>query len=276
MPKFDMPTYKGNAGNLLQHWVLCEILVEASHHATELSFIDAHSMAPWAETRNSSSGYSSRVFDCVCRDLPGQRSAYESTWHTLSGLRSGYPNSANFVCTIWPGRCSLLLCESDPETVKELREWTRGADFPRLIDRFEVAEGDWRSRFRRGLPTDSDLTFLSFDPMISSQSRKPSRPNPSIIYRNDVDRIARAIDPIAGSLVVQLSTYTANGPNPQADVHNMVKEVTKPFGLELVANVHYDGHMMSLVLGRDLKFADNFSSLPSRFESWVRVAKKRR
>jgi len=40
--------YRGNVGNLLQHWVLCEILVAGRNHAQDLAFIDAYSMAPFA------------------------------------------------------------------------------------------------------------------------------------------------------------------------------------------------------------------------------------
>ena len=42
-----MPDYKGNFGNLMQHWTLCEILRIANNHARGLNYIDAHAMAPW-------------------------------------------------------------------------------------------------------------------------------------------------------------------------------------------------------------------------------------
>ena len=41
-----MPTYKGNVGNLMQHWTLCAILDIADEHVPGLNFIDGHSMAP--------------------------------------------------------------------------------------------------------------------------------------------------------------------------------------------------------------------------------------
>ncbi len=45
-----MPTYKGNVGNLMQHWTLCELLDIANQHyeIPGLNFIDAHAMAPRA------------------------------------------------------------------------------------------------------------------------------------------------------------------------------------------------------------------------------------
>ena len=44
-----MGTCKGNVGNLMQHWTLCQLLVIAGKQDTPgLSFIDAHAMAPLA------------------------------------------------------------------------------------------------------------------------------------------------------------------------------------------------------------------------------------
>ena len=42
-----MPTFRGNRGNLLQHWVLVELLDALHHkHASGLCFVDAYSMSP--------------------------------------------------------------------------------------------------------------------------------------------------------------------------------------------------------------------------------------
>ena len=45
-----MCKYKGNDGNLMQHWTLCEMLTVAQRHASCLTCVDAHAMAPAAET----------------------------------------------------------------------------------------------------------------------------------------------------------------------------------------------------------------------------------
>ena len=46
-----MSNIKGNDGNLMQHWVLCELLAIARNYTTRLAFVDAHSMAPIAIQR---------------------------------------------------------------------------------------------------------------------------------------------------------------------------------------------------------------------------------
>ena len=79
-----MPSFKGNDGNLLQHWVLCELLTVARKHITRLTFIDAHSMAPVATHRTEKSATRRHRFDAVFEQLPGQRTSFEQAWKALS------------------------------------------------------------------------------------------------------------------------------------------------------------------------------------------------
>jgi hypothetical protein len=70
------PTYKGNRGNLLQHWVLAELLSMLGDYVGRggsLSFVDDHAMSPYA-IRSSSPGQTARDFDVVRGQLPGQGS----------------------------------------------------------------------------------------------------------------------------------------------------------------------------------------------------------
>ena len=106
-----MPTYMGNVGHLMQHWTLCKIVQIAGEKGEPgLSFIDAHTMAPWATRRR----YNNRVFNRV-RDerlAPNSETAYERAWHELlqeHGEEEGYPNSAAFVAKIWEGKFSLAM-----------------------------------------------------------------------------------------------------------------------------------------------------------------------
>lgn len=114
-----MGTYKGNVGNLMQHWTLCEILAIAEPHCSGLNYIDAHAMAPWATTRTTRN---INEFDSVRNSLwncpPGQNSVYERAWNNLAWQeeREGYPSSAAFVRQVWSGQYSLLLCERDSKT----------------------------------------------------------------------------------------------------------------------------------------------------------------
>ena len=80
-----MPTYKSNRGNLLQHWLLCELLTllkEQVPPTTCLGFIDAHAMSPYA-TRDPKPGPTAGDFKTVRQQLPGQRSTFEKAWKEL-------------------------------------------------------------------------------------------------------------------------------------------------------------------------------------------------
>ena len=108
-----MPTYTGNKGNLLQHWVLCELVSAARKHVSRLQFIDAHAMAPIAKERTGEDC----VFDLVRARLSEHHSSYERAWNelVLHG-ETGYPNSAGFVKRLWNGLLFMLLCEVDDAT----------------------------------------------------------------------------------------------------------------------------------------------------------------
>src|SRR5262245_39562755 len=114
-----MPTYRGNRGNLLQHWVLVELLGYLRQEGIgKLCFIDAYSMSP-RPTRSSkmATDQTAPEFDRVRSTLAGGGSAYEQAWLVLSQtLPSEYPSSAVFVQHCWGGDLHLLLCEADRET----------------------------------------------------------------------------------------------------------------------------------------------------------------
>ena len=114
-----MGSYKGNVGHLMQHWTLCELLRIAGKHTTGLNFIDAHAMAPLATENKRKDRQFARV---ECRLSNESESCYERAWHRLAQY-GGYPNSAAFVKEVWKGDFSLLLCEIDPSTSKEIDSW---------------------------------------------------------------------------------------------------------------------------------------------------------
>lgn len=144
------PTYKGNVGNLIQHWTLCETLNVAQRHTSCLSYVDAHAMAPVAPCRDAKCATFDRVRGGL--DKCVEQSVYEQAWRRLVQGAEGYPNSAAFIEDIWKGRVSMLLCEIDPTTAAELETWARG-------DRkhVRVFKGDWLQKFKNGLP-DGPLT----------------------------------------------------------------------------------------------------------------------
>ena len=150
----------------------------------------------------------------------------------------------------WPGDYSLLLCESDPATVRDLREWGDGIAGAARCVGVEIAEGDWRDRFRRGLDASGDLVLLSCDPYMINQ--RVSGRNPANMDPSDFELIAGAVQSIQSPIVVQLSTYSANGGNPQPAVLDATDSRFEPAGFERLGVVRVDGHMMSMLYGRDL------------------------
>jgi hypothetical protein len=154
-----MLTYRGNIGNLMQHWVLCELIQRCSGYWKTLRFVDAYSMAPLA-TERLKTHWSSELFD-YSRDREQRASTYERTWTRLVADERGYPNSAAFVESLWACAYSMVLCENDDVTVAELRRWKERVEADCRCESLEVAHGDWRWRFKQGIGEVSDLLFLS-------------------------------------------------------------------------------------------------------------------
>ena len=276
-----MPEYRGNVGNLLQHWVLCEILAACRDHVRHVAFIDAHSMAPFARQRHEFD-ITSHLFDHVRDRLPGESSFYEESWYTLdpdAKSGGGYPNSASFLAALWADYYSLILCETDLLTVQDLRRWTDEVrrSSPKCLCA-EVFHGKWDVRFTQGLPASGELAFFSFDPYMFNRNVVKD-PKPGNMYPSDLNCVATAVQSISQGIIVQLSTYSVNNANSQEAVIESVRSGLKAAGLDIVATVRANGtsnglpwQMMSIVLGRGIAWADSLRTLESRFELWLKRA----
>ena len=204
-------------------------------------------------------------------------SAYERAWYELEPTK-GYPNSAAFVAKVWKGEFSLLLCEIDPETngdlkpwLKDVRKWKRCGDAVLFPD-------DWRKRFECGLPSpsatgleDGALTLVSFDPNMCSKRRnvKNHKGKHKKLYQEDLDLAMYAVKCLKGGILMQLSTYSANGPNRQGDVIASTDSIIEGDGFTRCAVVRVDGHMMSLVYARNVSWSDEITGLPVSFKAWL-------
>ena len=263
-----MGTYKGNAGHLMQHWTLCELLdIAGKNDRQGLNFIDAHAMAPMARRRDPKPGYSGPRFDRARRNLPGG-SVYEQAWHNLDPNGVGYPNSAAFVREVWEGQVSMLLCETDPATSAALRTWVQ--DHAGV----KIAEGDWRCRFRAGLPSlpSGSLTLVSFDPYMYNSRRRfddPKKRKKGNLYPDDIERALDKMSSLEGGVLVQISTYDTNDTNPQGAVISSVNSILAAGKFTLCAVVRYDGKMMSLVYSRNVSWWAELANLPDRFTEWL-------
>ena len=261
-----MPTFRGNRGNLLQHWVLVELLDALHHkHVSELCFVDAYSMSP-RPTRSPKvvTDQTAADFDRVLARLKQGPSAYERAWLSLSrSLGSDYPSSASFVRHCWEGQAHLLLCEADRDTASDIATWLSGVDASTTS--FELYQGDWRGRFRRGIPTTFGAYYLSFDP--NMYDRHDVRiPKPENMYPSDLPIVTAAIEGILElPIVIQLSTYSVNGANGQPDVFDNVAPVFSRHRFE-AGYVRADNAMMSMLFTRGTPMV---SDLENRFRSWL-------
>ena len=268
-----MGKYKGNVGNVMQHWTLCDVLRIANVYTLGLSFIDSYAMAPWA-TRCTKPD---EIFESVKNRLSVKGSAYEQAWHSLSQGQQGkgYPNSSAFVQEVWKHNFSLILCEKDDQTADEIDEWLHVArKSPKCTDG-ELSRGDWRERFVDGLPNPSatglpagSLTVVSFDPTMYSSRYSPVRRCATNLYRIDLGLVLYALGGVTGPIVIQLSTYTANDNNPQDKVIESIYSVLTRGQFQQAAVVREDENIMSLVYTREVDWADDLAGLPDRFAEW--------
>jgi hypothetical protein len=262
-----MPSFRGNAGNLLQHWVLCELLDACASSYERLGFVDAYSMAPLATDRHPRRDASSDLFDFVMRSLPGLNSLYERAWLKLTTTLDSYPNSAAFVTATWRNRFALFLCESDSETVASLHRWARVARQLPGCEGVEIADGDWRNYLHSNVLPSSDLLFLSFDPYMFD--RNGSGRNRGNMNLEDLDHLSTFLNRVTSPLVLQLSTYSANNDNAQEAVAQVVTAMLNQAGVVEAARIRVDGNMMSLVLTRDFQQQPRLQQLPLRFSEWL-------
>jgi hypothetical protein len=266
-----MPTFKGNKGNLLQHWVLTELtlLLEANlWPSSRLCLVDAHAMSPYA-TRDANPGASALMFDGVRDHLPGRCSAYERAWSEIVGqkhrLAVAYPTTAMFVRHLWPGPVSMILCDVDKTTVEHIAMWKQDVpDADTIIPHY----GDWRERLRGDLPGGT-ATLVSFDPYMVL-FRNTSTVKPGNMYLADLVQAAAALCHLpSGPAIVQLSTYSAQD-NSQDDVLPVVEWIMRAVGFELIDTVRVgrdSRDMMSMILGRELSSRPD--RLNERFNDWL-------
>jgi hypothetical protein len=261
-----MPTYRGNRGNLLQHWVLVELLGSIREGGIgTLCFTDAYSMSPTpTRSERAAADQTAHEFDHVRSLLDHSNSAYEQAWLALSkDLPSEYPSSAAFVRHCWPERVHLLLCEADGPTANDIERWLSRLD--ERITSFELYRGDWRRRFAEPIPNGWHAYYFSFDPNMYDRHDVRS-PKPENMYSSDIGLLLTAIGQrLEVPVVVQLSTYSVNGGNSQSDVFKSVVPRFTDMGFS-ATYVRADNSMMSFIFSRGVIVP---SDLEDRFRLWL-------
>ena len=245
-----MPTYRGNRGNLLPHWVLVELIgCMRRRGIVKLCFVDAHSMSPTAtRSETAATDQTAHEFDHARSRLGRSNPAFEQAWLTLSkDLRSEYPSSAAFVRHCWPERVHFVLCEADGPTADNIERWLSRLDG--RITSFELYRGDWRRRLAEPFPTDWDAYYFSFDPNMHDRHNVRS-PKAANMYSSNIDLLRGAISQRREApILVQLSTYSVNGGNRQSHVFESVVPRFKEMDFS-PTYVTADNSMMSFIFSR--------------------------
>src|SRR5690242_911737 len=142
---------KGNRGNLMQHWVLCELLQRLGQQGfTHLSLSCTHSMAPWSipERRGDEDGHRCRrtFNEARTRAVADRNSVFESAWFALA-LNGGlpYPSSAVLARNVWRTGLSLALCEASVPVADEIDGWLGTREQREQVAHSVLLRGDWRN-----------------------------------------------------------------------------------------------------------------------------------
>ena len=274
---------KGNLGNLLQHWVLCETLdLLMKSRFDHLHLTCTHSMAPWSvlEPVDYSSKHSPRVhrrryFDKVRnRSNQSQASIYEECWSRCS-VQQGvpYPSSAVFAFNFWRTKLSLSLCEADERTASEIDGWLRQMEIAERLSVGALYRGDWRDQLAALNMQNilADVHVIELDPM-QFDKRNPGNEqvrNGAILYPDDMGRIVEAVKNVKRPIVLQLTSYDVNNNNSlELTVPAMLAPLTAA-DFVLSARVSPNAQMVSLVLTRGLTLWDTPESLGQQFNRWL-------
>ena len=268
-----MGTYKGNKGNLMQHWTLCEALSIANRYHSALNYIDAHAMAPLAKDRTGTDV----VFDRVWDRLANGNSTYEKAWCALAPRPAdGYPNSARFLVHVWKHKFSLALCDISSDIRNEIDEWLPDVTVLSNCQMALPPYGNWRDLFKGRLPLPEDvglgndvLTIVSFDPYVISKSPRYYPSWSPHIYPADLDTIGAALGEFNHGVILQFSTYDNNGPNPQSQVQGVLDMRLSEFGFTCEGKTSPNLKMMSLIYARGVRWADQLGTLGNDFTRWL-------
>lgn len=290
---------KGNRGNLMQHWTLCECLARLQNHYSSLHFVTTHSMAPWAipyppkhedldvncttvmqnhEELTHSAERSS--FLAVGRRLANLAAptVYEAAWKRLStedGLP--YPSSALLVAEIWKKSLSLALCEYDTHTANEIDGWLRSPRMRERLHQSVLLRGDWRCLACSPLVLTSsqECLYLEMDPMRYDSRRKWSdaspdgRKNcdPQSLYPEDIERLVTLLDEIERPIVLQISSFSTQNANSITRKRDSLSGILRPGGFNLLYETSVGGQMVSFVFHRNTALPQTDFRLA--FSNWL-------
>jgi hypothetical protein len=267
---------KGNRGNLMQHWTLCECLFQLRNQFKTLHLVTTHSMAPWA--------FPSREETPVgCRSIFMQAGArlgivnapcrYELSWKRLS-VNDGfpYPSSAVFAADEWKGVLTIAACEADPRTADEIDGWLALPQQQRRFQHSVLLRGDWRSSLSNPLflGTPAECVFIELDPMRYDTRAAADRrsTDAASLYPDDVDLLVHSLARVDVPIVLQISSFS-NQRNfmPLDSQRQSLVAILQAGGFGLCAEVRVVQQMASFVFVRGCQLQG--AALGASFNDWL-------
>lgn len=260
-----MGTFKANRGNLMQHWLTCEIAAAllGRFKGQTLTYCDAHAMAPESTPESCAEA----EFAAMAESLTAApatwrtRSLYQEVWHKLAGRGMPYPSSARYVEAIWQGPLRCVLCEVQPQIVSEIQSWAEGRNVV-------VRQGRWQDRL--SFPADADLVFAQFDPYEIHTVAGRNRDKDGVMYPEDFDRLEEIGFAGRGPLVLQISSYRSTGIDLAAQAA-WTRQRLGAMGLRFDGGIRADGAMFSMIFSCRLELPSLLPDLGDRFATWAKA-----
>ncbi len=271
---------KGNRGNLMQHWGLCEILHRLNQQdGKHLLLVCTHSMAPWSvpERRDDEATDRCRqTFTAARQRLARSRTTvFEDAWHSLSAYGGlPYPSSAVFAQHVWKKQLSLLLCEAKPLVANEIDGWLGTPEVQARLQNGTVHRGNWRNAFDGPLKAkNAEIVLIEMDPMRFEHhppdqcARTPERA--ADLFPEDIDRVRAAVQGLTIPVVIQISSFSANNTNPHHVVQAEIVNRLAPAGFVLQGRIMVGGQMLSLFFSRGVTLFGQGQNPEGDFDKWM-------
>lgn len=269
---------KGNGGNLLQHWVLCDLAASVLSRVARrrIAYVDCYAMKPFECVE--SSPCSQPEFHAVLSDTHRLKSDFQKALCILKeeiwrDQRPHYPSSLVLLSALQVPLARAVLCECHREKAEAIELWCRRRDLSavvwptnwRHVDIRSLLEGDERA-----------LVLALLDPNVVSLSENTRPENMSIV---DLERLLGEIT-VTGETIVQISSYSSNGGNSGAKVRPCVRRLLGEHDFSAVFEVcqpkkgraKLRDSPWSIIAGR---FTSRTIDLQTAFEEWGRSAQCR-
>jgi len=270
-----MGMFKGNRGNLMQHWTLCKCLIGLKVSYKSLHFVTTHSMSPWAiPVKNDNPGNCRSIFLQVGTRLGtlNNPSGYELAWRNLSiwaGLP--YPSSAVFAVESWKGDISVALCEADSRTANEIEGWLVNPQVEEKLQHHVLLRGDWRGSLKSPLflKSSADCIYLEMDPMRYDTRPYANRKStePATLYPDDIEMLAQHVACVDKPIVLQISSFSTQNNNPLDSQRQSLEGILQPKGFTLHSEVRVMQQMATFVFIRNCQLL--IPPLGTLFNDWL-------